>query len=75
MTNAFNPQEGTYFNLMAAVSVLLIALLLSRGLKESMKINNIAVILKIIIIFIFVGVGLFFIKPANYHPFLPFGTN
>ncbi|QNQ80822.1 APC family permease [Lactobacillus sp. PV034] len=75
LTNAFNPYEGTYFNLMAAVSVLLIALLLSRGLKESMKINNIAVILKIIIIFIFVGVGLFFIKPANYHPFLPFGTN
>ena len=74
LTNAYNPGQGTYFNLMAAVSVLLIALMLSRGLKESMRVNNIAVILKIIIIFVFVGVGLFFIKPSNYKPFLPFGT-
>ena len=74
LTNAYNPGQGTYFNLMAAVSVLLIALMLSRGLKESMRINNIAVVLKIIIIFVFVGVGLFFIKPSNYKPFLPFGT-
>lgn len=75
LTNAYNPTQGTYFNLMAAISVLLIALMLSRGLKESMRVNNVAVVLKIIIIFVFVGVGLFFIKPANYKPFLPFGTN
>lgn len=75
LTNSYNPGQGTYFNLMAAVSVLLIALMLSRGLKESMRVNNIAVIIKIIIIFVFVGVGLFFIKPSNYKPFLPFGTS
>ena len=75
LTNSYNPGQGTYFNLMAAVSVLLIALMLSRGLKESMRVNNIAVIIKMIIIFVFVGVGLFFIKPSNYKPFLPFGTS
>ncbi len=37
-----------------------------------MRINNVAVIIKILIILVFIGVGLFFIKPANYHPFLPF---
>ena len=35
-------------------------------------INIVAVIIKILIILVFIGVGLFFIKPANYHPFLPF---
>ena len=39
-----------------------------------MKFNNAAVLIKIAIIFIFIGVGLFFIKPKNYQPFTPYGT-
>lgn len=74
LENAYNPFSGTYFNLVAVISVFLIALLLSRGLKTSIKLNNAAVIIKIAIILIFVGVGLFFIKPSNYKPFTPFGT-
>lgn len=75
LTGPYNPSAGTYFNLWAFVSVVAIALLLSRGMKSSMKINNVAVIIKIAIIFIFIGVGLFFIKPKNYQPFMPYGTN
>ncbi len=70
----FDPLNGTYLNLWAVVSVLLIGILLSRGMKASMKFNNAAVLIKIAIIFIFIGVGLFFIKPKNYQPFTPYGT-
>lgn len=70
----FDPLNGTYLNLWAVISVLLIGILLSRGMKTSMKFNNAAVLIKIAIIFIFIGVGLFFIKPKNYHPFTPYGS-
>lgn len=70
----FDPLNGTYLNLWAVVSVLLIGILLSRGMKASMKFNNAAVLIKIAIIFIFIGVGLFFIKPKNYQPFTPYGS-
>lgn len=69
-----DPLNGTYLNLWAVISVLLIGILLSRGMKASMKFNNAAVLIKIAIIFIFIGVGLFFIKPKNYQPFTPYGT-
>ena len=70
----FDPLNDTYLNLWAVISVLLIGILLSRGMKASMKFNNAAVLIKIAIIFIFIGVGLFFIKPRNYQPFTPYGT-
>lgn len=68
----FNPKGGVYFDLVAVVVIILISLLLAHGLKSSIKINNLAVIIKISIILIFIFVGLQFIKPANYHPFLPY---
>ena len=49
-----------------------ISILLSRGMKNSIKINIVAVFIKIAIILIFIFAGLHFIKPANYHPFLPY---
>lgn len=68
----FDPKHGVYFDLVAVLIILLISLLLSQGMKSSVKINNIAVTIKIAIILIFIFVGLQFIKPANYHPFLPY---
>lgn len=70
----FDPLNDTYLNLWAVISVLLIGILLSRGMKASMKFNNAAVLIKIAIIFTFIGVGLFFIKPKNYQPFTPYET-
>ena len=72
MSGPFDPAHGTYINLVAIVIVLLISWMLSKGMQSSMRINNIAVAIKIAIIVIFVVVGLFFIKPANYHPFIPY---
>lgn len=72
LSGPFDPAHGTYVNIVAIIIVLLIVLMLSHGMKSSLRINNIAVAIKLIIILLFIGIGLFFIKPANYHPFMPF---
>ena len=73
LSGSFNPGAGTYVNIVAVAVVLIIGLLLSRGMKNSMVVSRAMVLVKIAIIIIFVGVGLFFIKPVNLHPFAPFG--
>lgn len=72
LSGSFNPAGGTYINLVAVLIVLAIAFLLSRGMTTSVRINNWAVIIKIAIIIVFVLVGMFYIKPTNWHPFLPY---
>lgn len=72
VSGPFDPAHGTYVNLVAILIVLLVSWILSKGMQSSKRVNNAMVILKIVIILLFVGVGLFFIKPANYHPFLPY---
>lgn len=72
LSGPFNPAQGTYVNLLAILSVIFIAALLSKGMKSSLKFNNIAVLLKIGIICVFIIVGLFYIKPKNYTPYFPF---
>lgn len=71
----FDPAHGTYVNLVAILIVLLISFILSQGVKTSVHINNLIVLIKIAIIIIFLLVGMLYIKPANWHPFLPFGIN
>ncbi|KRM19648.1 amino acid transporter [Ligilactobacillus hayakitensis DSM 18933 = JCM 14209] len=73
ISGPFDPAHGTYFNLVAILIVLFIAFLLSRGVKDSVKLNNIMVYVKIAIIITFIVVGAFFVKPANWNPYLPFG--
>jgi len=49
--------------------------LLVRGVKESARFNNWVVVLKILTLLFFIGVGVFFVKPANWHPFFPGGLH
>ncbi|GKT02709.1 APC family permease [Furfurilactobacillus sp. WILCCON 0119] len=72
LSGAFDPAHGTYINLVAVLIVLAVAWLLSGGMKTSTKVQNIMVVVKIAIILIFVVVGLFYVKPANWHPFFPY---
>ncbi|MBA4601122.1 amino acid permease [Thermoactinomyces mirandus] len=63
----------TYFNLPAFVIVMLLTFLLSRGITESKKANNIMVIIKLVVILLFIFVGVKYVKPENWVPFTPFG--
>lgn len=70
----FSPSHGTYINLIAVIVVLLIGMMLSRGMQSSMAINRLMVLVKLLIILIFVVVGFFYVQPANWHPYMPFGA-
>ncbi|MDA0409090.1 amino acid permease [Levilactobacillus brevis] len=74
VTGPYDPAHGTYGNIVAILVVFLISWLLNRGMRESMRINNTIVIVKIAIIILFVVVGIFYVKPANWQPFAPFGS-
>ena len=73
LSGPFDPAHGTYVNIVAIIIVLLITWMLSFGMTSSVRVNNIAIAIKIAIIVAFIVVGAFFIKKANYQPFLPYG--
>lgn len=75
ITGPFDPENGTYFNLPAVIIVLAIAFLLTLGIQESTKINRIMVFVKVGVILLFILVGMFYVKPENWQPFMPFGID
>ncbi|EPX57506.1 Amino acid permease [Cystobacter fuscus DSM 2262] len=60
-------------NLPAFLIILLITWLLVIGVKESTRVNNAMVVVKLVVLAIFVGVGAAHINPAHYTPFAPNG--
>ena len=60
-------------NLPAFGIVMVITWLLLRGARESSTANNIMVVVKLLALGLFVGVGLMSIEPAHYEPFAPNG--
>jgi len=62
-------------NLLAVLIVALITWLLVVGIKESARFNNVIVVLKVITLVFFIGVGALYVKPANWHPFFPGGLH
>lgn len=65
------PLEGGVINISATLIVLVIAVIISYGASLSKKVENVAVIIKVAIIILFVVVGFFYIKSSNYVPFYP----
>ena len=62
---------GAVLNVPAMLVVAVITILLIVGIKESANFNNAIVALKLAVIFTFIGVGVFYINKANWHPFIP----
>jgi basic amino acid/polyamine antiporter, APA family len=60
-------------NVPAFAIVMFITWLLMRGARESSRANNIMVIVKLVALALFIGVGMTHITPANYVPFAPNG--
>ncbi|PED40602.1 amino acid permease [Bacillus cereus] len=69
------PSQGGIVNLPAVIITLIIAWLLSRGTKESKRVNNIMVLIKIGMVALFIVVGVFYVKPENWVPFAPYGLS
>lgn len=60
-------------NLPAAAIILLSTLVLIKGTKDSAKMAGVMVVIKLAVIALFVLVGMFYVKPANWVPFAPNG--
>ncbi|SCB74225.1 basic amino acid/polyamine antiporter, APA family [Fictibacillus enclensis] len=65
--------KGGIINLPAVIIILIITTLLSRGIRESARVNNIMVFIKLAVIVLFIVAGIGYVKPDNWSPFMPFG--
>jgi APA family basic amino acid/polyamine antiporter len=60
-----------YLNVPAVFIVTLISILLIIGIKTSSVLNAIIVGIKLAVVFVFIGVGFFFINYDNFSPYIP----
>ncbi|CBW76323.1 Amino acid permease [Mycetohabitans rhizoxinica HKI 454] len=67
------PGHTTWFNLPAFLVMMAITFLLSIGVRESTRINNVMVAIKVAVVLLVIAVGAFHVRPANWHPFMPMG--
>lgn len=65
--------NGSLINLPAVLVIVALTAVLVRGAEESAKVNAIIVFIKVAVILLFITIGVYFINPANYHPFTPYG--
>ena len=65
--------KGGLIDLPAVLIIMCITALVSKGIKESIKFNNFMVFVKLAVILLFIVVGVFYVKPDNWTPFMPFG--
>ncbi len=63
--------SSAVFNLPAVVIVAVITVILVLGIKESATVNAVIVFVKVAIILAFIAVGVFYVRPELWHPFIP----
>src|SRR5579862_14821 len=73
MTLAHLDLAHSQYDVIAALSVIVVSALLAIGIKESATTNAIFVILQIVSFVVFVGVGLAFMHPAHFAGAAPLG--
>jgi APA family basic amino acid/polyamine antiporter len=64
---------GSYFDLPAILITFILTIVLVKGIQESATFNSVMVAVKLVIVLMVIGIGVFFVKSANWHPFAPFG--
>ena len=65
--------EGALVNLPAMIIVAVITALLVVGVRESARFNAVIVAIKLVAIVFFIVVGVTYVQPANWSPFMPYG--
>jgi len=64
---------GAWFDLPAIVIAGIITVILVIGIRESAGFNAFMVMVKLAIVLFVIVVGAFYVNPANWHPFAPYG--
>ncbi|MFR0355736.1 amino acid permease [Streptomyces sediminimaris] len=73
MLGAPGTGSGHRVDLFAALLCLLIAYLLNQGIRNAARFETFVVALKVLVVLLVIGVGVFHIDTGNYHPFFPYG--
>ncbi|AOR31508.1 amino acid permease [Streptomyces fodineus] len=63
--------SGFGFDILAAALVLVLTGILVLGMKLSARITSLVVAIKVVVVLIVIVAGAFFVKSANYSPFIP----
>lgn len=71
LLNAAGQQVIGVFNVIAFLGIAAVTALLVVGVSESAKVNNVIVFIKVTVVLMFIGIGIFYINPANWSPFIP----
>ncbi|MGW6460537.1 amino acid permease [Streptomyces sp. NPDC055078] len=75
MLGAPGTGDGRHVDLFAVLLCLFVAYLLNLGIKSAARFEVVVVALKVLVVLLVIGVGLFHIDTANYSPFFPYGIN
>lgn len=75
MLGAPGTGSGHKVDLFAVVLCLLIAWLLNLGIRSAARFETLVVGLKVLVVLLVIGVGVFHLTSSNYHPFFPFGVS
>ena len=62
---------GRVFNLIAAIVAMGVAVLLTLRTEWGARANTIVVAIKVVAVVLVIGVGVFYVNPANWSPFIP----
>jgi APA family basic amino acid/polyamine antiporter len=68
----WGPSPGIV-NLPSILIVGILTWLLVRGIRESSKVNLVMVVIKVAVIVVFISLAVWYVNPANWKPFAPFG--
>jgi len=64
---------GSLADIPAMVVAVAMTLILVKGIRESATFNATMVGIKLAVVALVIGLGAFYVDPANWHPFAPFG--
>lgn len=67
------PLDGGILNLLAFLIIIALTSLLIMGVKSSTRFNNIIVMIKLLVVFLFIAIAVTEIHVENWSPFMPFG--
>ncbi|HEY0180870.1 MAG TPA: amino acid permease [Dokdonella sp.] len=68
---AIGTGDGRVFNVVAAAITLAVAALLVMRTEWGARFNTLIVAIKVVAVVLVIGVGAFFVNPANWQPFIP----
>ncbi len=71
--NGHYVMTGAFVNLPAVIIVAIMTVILVRGIQESASFNALMVFIKVAAVLFVILVGAFYVNPANWQPFAPYG--